>query len=367
MKMCKKCLMMDTRPRLHFNERGVCAACEWSEIKKYKINWEERYKELENLCDTIRGKQQYDCIVPVSGGKDSTYVADKMKNEFGLNVLAVTIVPPLETELISNNLERFLEHGYDHIKVTPNVLIAQEINKRSFIEQGRPILSFTSCVQAVMFRFAVDFKIPLIMFGEEGETEYGGSTEMRYRPYFDADYAIKIYMEGNNLRDFMEGKFSEREMNLWMFPSKEKIREIGLKVGHWSYYENWDPYIHYEFARDNYGMQIPEERNVGTYTNFGQFDTPLYELHTYMMYLKFGFGRASQDACIDIRAGRLSREEAVKIVNEYDGEYPEKSIPLFLEYFKMSKDEFEAVIDKHANKELFEKINGVWQRKFEIK
>lgn len=366
MKICKRCIMADTRPRLKFNKEGVCAACEWSEIKKTQINWKERYKELEDLCETIRGRQQYDCIVPVSGGKDSTYVADKMKNEFGLNVLTVTITPPLETELIQKNLERFLEYGFNNIKVTPNPQIAQEFNKKAFIEQGRPILSFTSCVNSVIFRFAVDFKIPLIMFGEEGETEYGGSTEMRYTPYYDADYAIKIYMEGNDPRTFLGEKYLEREMGLWLFPSKDEVRKTGLKVGHWSYYENWDPYIHYEFARDHYEMEIHNGRNTGTYTDFGQLDTPLYELHTYMMYLKFGFGRGLQDACIDIRAGRLSRQEAVEIVNKYDGEYPEKSIPLFLEYFKMSKEEFDAVLDRHANKELFEKVNGIWRPTFII-
>ncbi len=367
MKICKKCIMLDTRPRLQFNKNGICAACEWSDIKKNYINWEERYKELEDLCNTIRGKQRYDCIVPVSGGKDSTYVADKMKNEFGLNILTVTITPPLETELIQKNLEKFLEYGYDNIKVTPNPQISQEINKKAFIEQGRPILSFTSCVNSVMFQFAVDFKIPLIMFGEEGETEYGGSTEMRYTPYYDTDYAIKVYMEGNNPINLLAGKYSEREMSLWKFPSKNKIQETKLKVGHWSYYENWDTYVHYEFARDYYEMKIPKERNTGTYTNYGQFDTPLYELHTYMMYLKFGFGRGLQDACIDIRSGRLSRQDAVKIVNKYDGEYPEKNISLFLDYFKMSKEEFDAVLDRHANKVLFEKVNGIWKPTFTIK
>lgn len=230
------------------------------------------------------------------------------------------------------------------------------------------MLSWTSCLNSVMFRLAVNFGIPLIMFGEEGETEYGGSTEMRYQPYYDADYAIKIYTEGNNPKDYIrDGRYSEREMALWMFPSEEEIRKAGFKVGHWSYYENWDPYTHYEFARDYYGMQIHEGRNTGTYTDFGQLDTPLYELHTYMMYLKFGFGRGLQDACIDIRAGRLSRQEAVEIVNKYDGEYPEKSIPLFLDYYKMTKEEFDTVLDKHVNKELFKKVEGVWRPVFAIK
>lgn len=366
MKVCEKCIMLETRPRLKFNDQGVCAACEWDEIKKTQIDWEDRHKELENLCNEIRGKQPYDCIVPVSGGKDSTYVADKMKNEFGLNVLTVTITPPLETELIQNNLKTFLKYGYDNIKVTPNPKIAQEINKFGFVEQGRPMLSWTSCLNSVMFRFAVDFKIPLIMFGEEGETEYGGVTDLRYTPYYDVDFSIKIYTEGNNPKDFLKGKYSEQEMHLWLFPTKEEIQRAGFKVANWSYYENWDSYKHYEFARDHYGMQIREDRSSGTYTNFSQLDTPLYELHTYMMYLKFGFGRALQDACIDIRSGRLSRDEAIGMVNKYDGEYPEKSIPLFLDYYQMTREEFNDVLDRHANKELFRKENGIWRPVFRI-
>lgn len=365
MNICTKCVMPDTRPRLSFDENGVCAACEWDMIKKTRIDWNARLEELKKLCDSIRGKQRYDCIVPASGGKDSTYVADKMKNEFGLNVLTVTITPPLETELIQQNMRNFLEYGFDNIKVTPNPAIAREINKFGFVEQGRPMLSWTSCLNSVMFRFAVDFKVPLVMFGEDGETEYGGSNETRYLPYYDTDYAIKIYTEGNDPRSFVKDR-SEREMSMWLFPSKEEIQKAGFKVGHWSYFEDWDPYTHFTFARDYYGMSKHEGRNTGTYTDFGQLDTPLYELHTYMMYLKFGFGRGLQDACIDIRAGRLTREKAVEIVNQYDGEYPEKNIQVFCDYYQMTKADFDAVLDKHANKELFEKIDGIWRPKFKI-
>ena len=205
--------MPDTRPRLTFNHEGVCAACEWTQIKKTEIDWDSRYNELRALCDDIRGKHMYDCIVPVSGGKDSTYVADKMKNEFGLHVLTVTITPPLETEIIQTNLKKFLSYGYDNIKITPNPKIAQEINRFGFVEQGRPMLSWTSCLNSVMFRLAVEFEIPLIMFGEEGETEYGGSTEMRYTPYYDSDFAIKIYTEGNDPKRFVNNRH-ENEMLL---------------------------------------------------------------------------------------------------------------------------------------------------------
>ena len=115
MKICTKCVMPDTRPRLKFDENGVCAACEWDKIKKTEIDWRARHKELEELCENIRGKQRYDCIVPASGGKDSTYVADKMKNEFGLNCLTVTITPPLETELIQQNMTACFYRLFIHI------------------------------------------------------------------------------------------------------------------------------------------------------------------------------------------------------------------------------------------------------------
>ncbi len=359
--------MLDTRPRLKFNEDGVCAACEWDEIKKTEIDWSARHKELEDFCNQIReGNHIYDCIVPASGGKDSTYVADKMKNEFGLNVLTVTITPPLETQLIQENMQNFLAHGYNNIKVTPNPVIAQEINKFGFVEQGRPLLSWTSCLTSVMFKLACAFNIPLIMFGEEGETEYGGTTELRYKPYYDIDFTIKVYVYGNDPKQFVRNGLSERDLALWMYPSDEEIKKTGVRVAHWSYFENWDSYKHFTFARDNYGMQKHEGRNTGTYTDFGQLDTPLYELHTYMMYLKFGFGRCLQDACIDIRSGRLTRDQAVDYCNKYDGEYPTENIPVFLDYFKMTKEEFDEVLDRHVNKELFEKIDGVWRPTFKI-
>lgn len=364
MKICKNCLMPETRPRIKFTSDQICSACEWAEIKK-QIDWESRRNEFRKLCDEIRGKSQWDCIVPVSGGKDSTYVADKMKNEYGLNVLTVTITPPLETNIIQNNLEKFLKKGFDNIKVTPNPEITGEISRRCFIEQGRPLNGWTSCVQSVMFRFATYFRIPLVMFGEEGETEYGGTTEMRYKPYYDVNYAIKVYTEGNDPGRYRD-LYSEEQLNLWRYPDVEDMRAADFKVGHWSYFENWDPYDHWIFARDHYGMIKSDRRNTGTYSDFGQIDTPLYILHTYLMYLKFGFGRCLQDACIDIRAGRISREEAIGYVNKYDGESIDEYMPVFLDYFKMSEEEFRDVLKRHMNSKLFDWNDGRIKKKFTI-
>ena len=364
MKICKRCIMPETRPRLTFREDGVCAACDWAEVKK-TIDWSARQEELRQLCDSIRGKQRYDCIVPVSGGKDSTYVAHKMKHEYGLTVMTVTITPPLETKLIQENLSNFLSYGYDNIKITPNPVIAQAICKKGFVEQGRPLLSWTSCLNSVMFQMATALKVPLVMFGEEGETEYGGTSKYRYTPYYGIEDAIEIYTYGNSPTKYAE-LFDKRDLGLWMYPDEEEMRKVNFKVAHWSYYENWDPYLHYIFAHDHYGMKQSDDRNSGTYTSFGQLDTPLYVLHTYMMYLKFGFGRCLQDACIDIRGGRLTREDAIKMVKKYDGEFIEDLIPIYLEYYQMTREEFDAVLDRHANKDLFEKVNGIWKPTFDI-
>lgn len=364
MKICKSCLMLDTRPRLSFNKNGVCAACEWAEMKK-EINWNARKEQLREFCDSIRGKQRYDCIVPASGGKDSIYVADKMKNEFNLNILTVTITPPLETDLIQENMKRFLSYGFDNFKITPNPKIMQSINKFGFINRGFPSLGWISCLNSVTFRLAADMKVPLIVFGEEGETEYGGTTKFREAPYYDIDTAIDIYTEGNNPKQYLS-EFDEKDVSMWMYPSVDEMRKADFKVTHWSYFDNWDPYVNYIYAKEHYGMQVPEHRNLGTYTNYAQLDTPLYSLHTYLMYLKFGFGRCLQDACIDIRFGRLTREQALELIKKYDGEYIEEYIPLYLDYYQMTREEFNAVLDKHANKDLFEKKGGIWKPKFRI-
>ncbi len=365
MKRCIECIMPDTRPRLTFDEMGVCAACEWGREKREQIDWQARGEEMRLLADEIRGKYKYDCIVPVSGGKDSTYVAHKMKHEYGLRVLTVTIAPPLETSIIQENLANFLSYGYENMKITLDPVISQRINKKGLVEQGRPLLSWTSSLNSVMLQLAAAFCVPLIMFGEEGEAEYGGTKKLRYTPYYGVEDAIGIYTYGNDPSRYRE-EFPGENLLLWEYPSLEEVKKANIRISHWSYFENWDPYRHFLFAQEHYGMRIREDRSVGTYTSFGQLDTPLYDLHTYLMYLKFGFGRCLQDACIDIRAGRVTRREAVEMARKYDGEYPERYVSAYLDYYGMTQGEFDAVLDRHANKELFAKTAGRWMPQFEI-
>ena len=185
---CKNCLNMSTRPRITFDERGWCNACQWMEQKK-KINWSKRQAELLKLLKNNKSSNGgYDCIVPVSGGKDGSYVAYQLKSKYNINPLTVTIRPALEMELGDSNLKSFVSSGFDHVHVTPNHKVMKALNKYGFIEKGFPYYGWLTAIHTAVLRVAVNFGINLIFYGEDGEVEYGGSDETKDIPIYNTSY-----------------------------------------------------------------------------------------------------------------------------------------------------------------------------------
>lgn len=365
---CKNCLNMSTRPRISFDERGWCNACQWMEEKKV-LNWEPRQHELNSILEKHRSKTgNFDCIVPVSGGKDGSYVAYMLKEKYGMNPLAVTVRPALSLAIGDQNLFNFIQSGFNHIHVSTNPKVLDRLNKYGFIEKGFPYYGWLIAIHTAVIRTAISFKIPLLFYGEDGEIEYGGSTASKNKPTYGIDYMRAVYLEGGHRQVFdrilADGDIKESDLTFFKFPSQEEINEVGLEFTHWSYYESWDSYRNYVVAKDHCGLIEKDEGNQDTFTNFAQNDQALYALHAYLMYLKFGFGRATQDAGIEIRRGSMTRNQALNLVRMYDNAYPEELIPTYLEYYKMTKEEFDQVLDKYANKDLFEKVDGIWQPKF---
>ena len=359
---------MSTRNRITFDDRGWCNACQWMEEKK-TMNWAPRHKELFELLKKNRSKTgSFDCIVPVSGGKDGSYVAHMLKHEYGMNPLAVTVRPALSLEVGDKNLHNFIHSGYDHIHITPNPIVLDRLNKYGFIEKGFPYYGWLIAIMSAVIRTASNFKIPLLFYGEDGEVEYGGSTETKNKALYDISYMKRIYFEGGYEKVFdrirKDTDISEADLSFFKFPEDDEVTEIGLSFTHWSYFENWDSYRNYIVAKEHCGLIEKEEGNSDTFTNFSQNDQALYALHAYVMYLKYGFGRATQDAGIEIRRGSMTRDQALNLVKMYDNAYPHHLIDTYLDYYKMTKDEFDAVLDLYANKNLFEKIDGIWQPKF---
>jgi len=365
---CKNCLNMSTRPRISFDERGWCNACQWME-EKQSIDWSIRQNQLNELIFKYKSKaRNFDCLVPVSGGKDGSYVAYMLKHKYGMNPLAVTVRPALSLPIGDQNLFNFIQSGYNHIHITVNPNVLDRLNKYGFIEKGFPYYGWLIAISTACIKTAVNFKVPLIFYGEDGEVEYGGTTESKDKPLFDIDYIKAKYLEGGYQlvldRLIADGDFSEADLAFLKFPTEEEYKEIGLSFTHWSYFEAWDSYRNYVVAKENCGLIEKEEGSVDTFTNFSQNDQALYTLHAYLMYLKFGFGRATQDAGIEIRRGSMTRDQALNLVKMYDNAYPCDLIDTFLEYYKMNKEDFDAVLDRYANKDLFEKIDGIWSPKF---
>lgn len=363
---CSNCLTMSTRPRITFDAKGWCNACVWTEKKK-SLNWDARHAELIKLLDKHRRTDgEFDCMVPCSGGKDGSYVAYNLKHKYGMHPLCVTITPALTLPLGDQNLRAFVESGYNHISVNPDHEAMRVLNKTGFIEMGFPYYGWLISIHTAVIRTATAFGINLIFYGEDGEVEYGGSTETSKDPIYDVHYQKKVYLEGGYEKVLASSGLSASQLNLFRYPSDDDLNKHALELTHWSYFENWDPYRNYLVAKEHCGLKEAEDSNAGTFTNFSQNDQALYALHTYLMYLKFGFGRANQDACIEVRRGAMDRDQAVNLVRLYDGHYPEEFIQLYLNYYQMTKSEFDAVLDRYANKDLFEKIDGHWQPMFMV-
>jgi len=330
--------------------------------EKNTLDWTLRKRELEETLNRYRSKSGgFDCVVPASGGKDGSYVSYQLKHKYGMHPLSVTVTPALSLELGNTNLRNFIESGYNHIQITPDANAMRILNRQGFIEKGFPYFGWLVAIQAAVVRLAVNLNIPLLFYGEDGEVEYGGSTESKNRAMYDIGYMKKIYLEGGHELVLRSSGLSQSELYFFLFPTDEELKGRDLKITHWSYFESWDPYRNYLIAKEHCGLQEAPANNSGTFTNFSQNDQALYALHTYMMYLKFGFGRATQDAGIEIRRGAMMRDQAVNLVRLYDGHYPEEFIETYLKYYQLTQEEFDAILDRWVNLKLFKKVNGRWK------
>ena len=355
---------MSTRPRIQFDKNGICNACTWSENKK-KLNWGIKKKELLKTLKKYKSRNGgFDCIVPVSGGKDGSYVAYKLKHEFGMRPLTVTSRPPLTLPVGNQNLENFVRSGYDHIHVTPDEEVMKIFNKKGLIEMGFPYYGWLVSIFSVVIKVSLSFKIPLIFYGENGEVEYGGNLS-KNNPRVSLQDISKVLLEGGYQKIYKTLQSKKKSLSWFELP---KAKEKDFFITHWSYFEAWDSYRNYLVAKKYCNLTESAKTNSGTFTNFAQTDQALYDLHTYMMYLKFGFGRATQDVGIEIRRGAMTRDQGVNLVKLYDGKFPEHHLEAYLGYYDMKKTELYKVFDKWVNKKLFYKCNKtkLWKPKFEV-
>ena len=368
-KFCKKCTMSNQRPRITFDKDGVCSACHYAKFKYNEINWIERENELVELAKRFKRKDGgYEIIVPSSGGKDSAFVAHQMKYKYGMNVLTVTFAPALYTEIGLQNFQRMMRVGeVDNILFTPNGAIHRKLAKLSFDILGDPFQPFIYGVYNYAMQLAVKFKIPLLMYGENGEVEYGGDMKNAYIP--TRDYRIdnsKHYFSGIDPDEFTKYGIKKEDLIPYLPPRIEELDKLNTEIHFFGYYRKWIPQENYYYAIENTGFKANPERNEGTYSKYASLDDKLDGIHYYLSYIKFGIGRATSDSAHEVRDGHLTREEGVLLVRKFDGEFPKKYFQDFLTYCDISEEYFWEVIDSWRSNHIWEKISGKWELRHKV-
>ena len=338
---CRSCVVPRTRPRVTFTD-GECNACRWHRKKK-QIDWSVRWAELEKLCDRFRRSNgDFDCIVPVSGGKDSSYIAMQLRDRLGMHPLTITFAHPLWSRLGWTNWNNFVNTGFDNILITPDQRQYRKFARDAFVSRAMPKQPFVCGISTAIIKMAKKFDIELVVYAEQGEAEYGGDEKTTFLEKFNRDFLVNIYYEGQG----DTGKYGP----WWEIPSEADLER--LHVTWWSNFENWDPQDHAIYAKQYCGMEMHVGGQIGTFVSYAQNEDEMQHLHCFCGFIKFGFSRCLSDAAIEVRHGRMSRDQAVQVVNKLDGQFPVEYLPAYLDYFEMAEPEFWAVIDRHVNHDI---------------
>jgi len=378
-RFCAKCVVSNQRPRITFDENGVCSACNYAHMKHNVIDWKQREQALLELLDRYRSKDgSYDCVVPGSGGKDSSYVSHQLKYVYGMHPLTVTWAPFMYTNIGWKNYLNFKDHGFDNLLCFPNGILHRKLARVAFELLGDAWEPFAYGQKAYAFQIAVKFGIPLIFYGESGEIEYGGSTKNLQRPSEPVKDWKNFYYKGSGIDELIEhglnaGVFEKDEIKnnpfgLYKPPAQREMEALNPEMHWFSFYKKWVPQENYYYAVENTGFQANDERSEGTYSKYASLDDRTDGFHFYLAYIKFGIARATSDAAHEVRDGHLTREEAVALVHRYDGEFPKRYFRGFLEYLNITEAEFWEIIDfyRSISPHLWEKRGGQWRLKHKV-
>lgn len=374
-KYCKKCLQPNTRPGILFDKEQVCYACRYEEKKK-EIDWDAREEELRNIAEHAKEERKkrkisYDCVIGVSGGKDSTFQAIYAKEKLGLHPLLVNCVPDEITEIGKKNINNLNKLGFDIISISPNPNIAKQLARKTFFERGNIVAASEYCLWASAYIMAEKFNIPLIIQGENAALTLG--TAGVQEATGNAFSVVQLdTLRGADVNQLIEGEdnLSLDDVYFYQIPYVDRLKEKGITAIFLQYYaKEWSQVGNADFsiARGLSGRMTEDLHDLGRYRRYTALDSDLAIANQMIKYLKFGFGFATDEACYDIREGRISREDAIWYVNEYDGKCGRQYLKAACEYLSISEEIFWETIDKYVNTNLFEKNSeGTWIPKFKV-
>ena len=373
MRYCKRCLQPDTRPGIVFDDEQICFACRYEESKA-TIDWAAREAELKGFAEEAKAEAKkrgniYDCIIGVSGGKDSTFQAVYAKEKLGLNPLLINCMPDEITEIGLKNINNLNNLGFDIISIRPNPIVAKKLARKSFFERGNIIAASEYCLWASSYIMAVKFNIPLIIQGENAALTLGAAKNQEATGNAFSVMQLET-IRGASVDSFVDlsNNITEKDLFLYKIPTVEEMQAKGIKAIFLQYYaREWSQVTNADFAvaRGLTGRS-GDLHDLGRYRRYTALDCDLQIPNQMIKYLKFGFGYATDEICYDIREGRFTREDGKWYVNEYDGLCGQQYIDAACKYLSITEAEFWEVVDKYVNRDLFEKVNGKWTPKFTV-
>ncbi len=359
LKYCVRCVMPHTKPDLHIDNEGVCNACRSIEKRK-EIDWGQRKTELlDVLARHRRNGSNWDCIVPVSGGKDSTYQVIRML-QLGLNPLCVTSHTCDLSDIGRANIENLKRLGVDHVEFSPNPLVRAKLNRIGLTEVGDISWPEHVGIFTIPVRAAVQFNVPLLVWGENSQNEYGGPAAAA-----DNNVLTRRWLEefggllGMRVSDLSETYGIEpRHLLPYQYPSDEELQRVGVTGLFLGHYLPWDGLSNALIAQAN-GFVTYDQPVEGSMVNYENLDNCQTGIHDYFKFLKFGFSRTTDIACLHVRRDRITRQDALEVVKARDGKFPwsylGKPLEEILAPLDMSVDEFIKVCDRFTNKKIFKR------------
>jgi N-acetyl sugar amidotransferase len=349
LRLCTRCLLPETQETSVFDDQGVCNVCRQIEYKQKQVDWAAKRREFEELLNQYRGKYTYDCIVPFSGGKDSTYTLYCLVREFGLKPLVVSFDHGFFRPVTLVNNERTLKIlGVDFLKFRPNWRVVQKLMLEALKRKGDFCWHCHTGCFAYPMQIALKFRVPLVIWGEPS-AEYAS-----YYTYEDQEEVderrfnrfVNLGITAEDMHGMLDGTVTMQDLEPFRYPSVKDLRAINCRSVCLGSYIPWDVKKHVSIIKHELGWQENDVEGVPKAYRYEKVECAMQGVRDYLKFIKRGFGRTTHLVSIDIRNGRLSREEAMKLVQEHDGKRP-ASLDIFLEYVGLTEEEFMAIALQH--------------------
>lgn len=359
MKYCRRCVIPESRPHISFDAEGVCNACRSHATKPF-IDWKQRehsFRQVVEYAKTNSGG--YDCLIPVSGGKDSTWQVVRCL-EYGLHPLAVTWKTPARTELGTQNLANLVALGVDHIDYQINPKVEKKFLYQALVRYGSTAIPMHLALFNIPLTIALRFEIPLIVWGENSAFEYGSDQDELVGFQLNSRW-LKTYgvTHGTTAHDWVCEELSQKQLTAYFGPTDEELEEKGVRAVFLGYYFPWDPETSLRVARAH-GFQVREDGPKTGYYNYADIDDDFISIHHYLKWYKFGFTRLYDNLSLEIRNNRISRDQAVRIIRERGDETPHEDISKFCKFIGVTTEHFFEVIEKFRDPNIWLKLNGKW-------